>query len=473
MSVAKTPLERLRDADIEQHLIVACLKDRAFADEIINLGIKPEDFYFSSNKNVFGCIYNIYARGEDANVEALNIEFIKNGMEEQERNNICDYLAKAEVACRNIKSVTSQASMLMELATRRNLILRLEHQRDGLLGLTPVSKVISDIMTDLKDVSGRFAMECPSHVATLSDSFREELNNCIEHKDRVNALTTGFRDLDGLVIDGFSSGGFSIVAARPSMGKTTLALSMMVNIAQRGTPVLIFSLEMAKEKLYRKMLACLGKHSQTRMKHGNIDEPEMERIEATSQQLAKLPIYIDDKGMVTTDDLWIRIKQMRSQHDIKVVFVDYIQLLHDIMGSGDDNNAANVEAVARKFKIMARDEDVHIVALSQLNRGVEHRQNKRPTMSDLRMSGGLEQNADNVMLIYRDEHYYKENSALPGIAEILLEKQRDGAVGSVLLAFAGETSSFTDIDPEQVQRFTRLRESTKARDEVKDDKEPF
>ncbi len=266
--------------------------------------------------------------------------------------------------------------------------------------------------------------------------------------DGVSGVSTGFPDLDRLT-NGLKGGDLAIIAGRPSMGKTALCVQIATEAAaERHVPVAIFSLEMSREQLVERMLCERARVDSQRLQRGAIGDAEMERLIAALGPLGDAPLWIDDSS--TLDDLTLRVKaqQAQARHGIELIVVDYLQLMREARGRRRDegNRVQEVSAISRSLKAIARDLRVPVIAVSQLSRGPESRPDKRPLLSDLRDSGSLEQDADVVAFVFRDDYYSREKSEKPGVAEIIVAKHRNGPTGVVELMFRKELTRFESID---------------------------
>lgn len=257
-------------------------------------------------------------------------------------------------------------------------------------------------------------------------------------------IPTGFRDLDGMT-QGLQRGDLVIVAARPSMGKTAICLNIAANIGAGGLPVAIFSLEMSDLKLAFRLTSAATGISTSRLRTGRISSDEWEPLLAGVDRLSRLPLHIDDTPQPSISHIATQARKLQAQHGpLGMIFVDYLQLMDSSEGKADANEAQQLGKLTRKLKGLARDLNCPVVALSQLSRGVESRADKRPLMSDLRSSGAIEQDADVVAMLYREE-YYDPDTADRGIAEVIIRKNRDGPVCTVKLLFEPEFSQFKDL----------------------------
>jgi replicative DNA helicase len=261
-----------------------------------------------------------------------------------------------------------------------------------------------------------------------------------EHRDQILGVSTGFRDLDQLTA-GFQKSDLIIIAARPSMGKTALALNIAYNaatMAENFVPVAFFSIEMSKEQLVRRLFASEGRIDASRLRTGRMQALEWGQLNQAAGTLIDVPIHIIDRARATSLEIKAQARRMKSRHGIGLIVVDYLQLMRDPRAKSREQEIARISS---DLKAMAKELDVPVVALSQLNREVEKRPNKRPNLSDLRESGSLEQDADVVIFIYRDE-LYKKDSPDKGIAEVRVAKQRNGPIGLVKLAYLAQFTKF-------------------------------
>src|SRR5437763_1909778 len=288
-------------------------------------------------------------------------------------------------------------------------------------------------------VSGEF-----THIDQLLKESFERITQLYEAGVDVTGTPSGYRDLDRLT-SGFQPGNLIIVAARPSMGKSALALCMAANIAVRqNIPVGMFTLEMSKSEVTQRLMCSEAKVESQRLRTGKLAPDDWPRLTAACDKLAKAPIYVDDTGSVTMMEIRSKCRRLKSREpNLGLIVVDYLQLMTS--GGTAENRVQEVSQISRALKILARDLDVPIIALSQLSRAVEQRHDKRPILSDLRESGSIEQDADLVAFIYRDEYYNAVETDQQGLAEVILAKHRNGPTDSVKLSFLKRYAKFADL----------------------------
>jgi replicative DNA helicase len=275
----------------------------------------------------------------------------------------------------------------------------------------------------------------------------DQIDEAHSNPDKMRGLATGFADFDKMT-GGLRPGDLVIVAGRPSMGKSTLAVNMAeyaaINPSIRA-PVAIFSMEMPSDQIITRMLASIGGVPLGSLRSGRIADEDWARITSATSQLSEAKIFIDETPALSPTDLRARARRLKREHGLGLVVVDYLQLMQ--VPGNKENRATEIAEISRGLKVLAKELAVPVIALSQLNRSVEQREHKKPVMSDLRESGSIEQDADMILLIYRDEVYDK-NTTKKGIAEIELVKHRNGEIGQFLLTFQGQFTRFANYAPD-------------------------
>ena len=280
-------------------------------------------------------------------------------------------------------------------------------------------------------------------INTVLQASLQRLEELGKIEDGITGAPTGLSEFDNMT-SGLQNGDMIVIAGRPSMGKTTFAMNIVEAVAiSTKKPIAVFSLEMPAEQLVMRMFSSLGRIEQTNLRKGKLDTHEMQRLVSATKQLNQTKIFIDDAGGLSPSEMRARARRLKRDHkDLGLIMVDYMQLMK-VPGLGDQR-VAEVSEISRSLKLMARELEVPVIVLSQLNRSLEQRPNKRPIMSDLRESGAIEQDADLICFVYRDE-VYNQDSPDKGIAEIIIGKQRNGPIGTVKVAFQGKYSRFTDL----------------------------
>ncbi len=337
------------------------------------------------------------------------------------------------------------ARIVAEMATLRGLvragqeIARLGQERPGdTIDLVDQAEQIVFELAQQR-VTGDF-----SHIEQLLKESFERITQLYEAGADVTGIPTGFRELDKLT-SGFQPGNLIIVAARPSMGKSALALCSATNLAVRHElPVALFTLEMSKSEVTQRMMCSEAKVESQRLRTGKLSADDWPRLTAACDKLMKAPIYVDDTGSITMMELRSKARRLKSREPgLALIIVDYLQLMTS--GASAENRVQEVSQISRNLKVLARDLEVPILALSQLSRAVEQRHDKRPILSDLRESGSIEQDADLVAFVYRDEYYNGEESDQQGLAEVIVAKHRNGPTDMVKLSFLKRYAKFADL----------------------------
>jgi len=406
--------------------------------EILDAG----DFYRESHAKIFRSALALYAKGEPVDAITVVDELDERGeLEAAGGRTRVHELAALVPATAN---AGHYARIVRETATLRGLIrvgseiAQLGWERPG--ETDDLVDRAEQLLFDLSQsrVSGEFA-----HIEELLKESFERITALYEAGAELTGTPSGFRDIDRLT-SGFQPGNLIIVAARPSMGKSALALCMAANVAlKHEIPVALFTLEMSKTEVTQRLMCSEAKVESQRLRTGRLEAADWPRLTAACDKLAKAPIYVDDTGSVTMMEVRSKTRRLKSRHpELGLVIVDYLQLMTS--GTNPENRVQEVSQISRQLKVLARDLDVPIVALSQLSRAVEQRHDKRPILSDLRESGSIEQDSDIVMFIYRDD-YYDDESEHQGLAEVNIAKHRNGPTDSVKLSFLKRYARFADL----------------------------
>jgi replicative DNA helicase len=400
------------------------------------------DFYRESHAKIYRAAVGLYARGEPVDAITLVDELEERGELEDVggRLRIHELAALVPAAA----NAAHYARIVREVATLRGLIrtgqeiARLGWERPG-----EVQELVDRAEQILFDLSQDRVTTEFSHIESLlKDSF-ERITQLYEAGAEVTGVPAGFRELDRLT-SGFQPGNLVIVAARPSMGKSALGLCMAANLAVReGIPVGIFTLEMSKAEVTQRLMCSEAKVESQRLRTGKLAIDDWPRLTAACDKLAKAPLYVDDTGSINLMEIRSKARRLKSREPtLGLILIDYLQLMTS--GGTVENRVQEVSQISRSLKVLARDLDVPIVAMSQLSRAVEQRHDKRPILSELRESGSIEQDADLVMFIYRDE-YYNEESDQQGVAELALAKHRNGPTDTIKLSFLKRYAKFSDL----------------------------
>jgi replicative DNA helicase len=429
--------------EAEQAVLGGLMLDNSTWDAIADR-LRAEDFYGRDHQLIFGAIAELSARSEPADAVTL-AEFLVSKGQSDDTGGLA-YLAGLARDTPTAANIRAYADIVRERSVLRQLI--------GVSSDIAASAYASEGRTaaELIDDAERRVFEIAEQGRRSGSGFvplRDVLGATIDRLDllhqsqgQLTGVSTGYNDLDRMTA-GLQPGDLVIVAGRPSMGKTTLALNIAESAAiARDVPVAVFSMEMSREQLAFRMISSLGRVDQSHLRTGMFGDEDWARINSAIAQMRNAPIYIDDHGALTPTEVRARARRLKRERGLGLIVIDYLQLM-TVPGT-KENRATEISEISRSLKALAKELAVPVIALSQLNRGVEQRTDKKPVMSDLRESGALEQDADVIMLIYREEVYEPETPR-KGIADIIIAKQRNGPTGEVHLTFLGKYTRFENL----------------------------
>jgi replicative DNA helicase len=448
----KSKLAELRvpphSIEAEQSVLGGLLLDSSRWDDIAEILI-ADDFYRKDHRLIFSAISGLVNSSMPADVITVQ-EYLDNSGELAKAGGLA-YLDELTRNTPSAANISAYARIVQEHAILRNLLGTVNDISKTIFqpeGRNPhqVLEFAEQEIYAISDQGARRGSGFDS-VGNLLTSAIDRIQELFDSGSELTGLATGFTDLDKMTT-GLQNSDLIIIAGRPSMGKTSLAMNIAENAAlDSRKPVAIFSMEMSGEQLVRRMLTSLGRINAQRVRTGALQEEDWSRLMSAVNLLADTKIYIDDTPGLSPTEIRARCRRLASKHDdgLGLVIIDYLQLMS--LGESSENRATELSMITRSLKALAKEINAPVIALSQLNRGLEQRTDKRPVMSDLRESGSIEQDADLIMFIYRDEVYNKE-SENKGIAEIIVGKQRNGPTGTVRLTFFGEYTKFENyVDP--------------------------
>ena len=438
MDLGKVPPQ---DIEAEQAVIGSMLTDQDAVVAAIET-LKPEDFYREDNKLIYSAILNIYNRAEPIDIITLKAELSSMG----KLDNVggLEYIVGLPDKVPTTANVDRYIKIVEEKSMLRNLIKtaneRLSMGYDQTEDVEDVMDLAEKKIFDVMQKKSKTGYTSIKDVLVESFTKLEELYN---QKQHVTGVPTGFIDLDRMTA-GLHGSEFILIAARPAMGKSAFALNIATYAATRANvPVAIFSLEMSKEQVGNRILCSEALVDSNYVRTGDLNDEELSKLAETSGELSQAPIYIDDTAGITITEMRARCRKLKLEKNIGLVVVDYLQL---IQGSGKTSGREQeIAEISRSLKILAKELEIPVIALSQLPRAVEARDDHRPMLSDLRESGSIEQDADIVMFLYRDD-YYNEDSPEKNVAEVIIAKQRAGSTGTVKLAWIGNYTKFANLE---------------------------
>ena len=429
------------DIEAEQAVIGSMLTDQAAVYAAIER-LKPEDFYREDNKQIYTAILNIYNKAEPIDIITLKAEL--SSMGKLDAVGGLEYIVELPEKVPTTANVDRYIKIVEEKSLLRNLIRAAnEILSSGYAQEDDVENIVDRAEKKIFDVMQKKSQKGYTTIKdVLVESFTklEELYNQKEH---ITGVPTGFAELDKKTA-GLHGSELILIAARPAMGKSAFALNIGSYAATRANvPVAIFSLEMSKEQVGNRILCSEALVDSNNVRTGELNDEELGKLAETSGELSQAPIYIDDTPGISVMEIRAKCRKLKLEKNIGLVIIDYLQL---IQGSGKTSSREQeIAEISRSLKILAKEIEVPVIALSQLSRAVEARPDHRPMLSDLRESGSIEQDADIVMFLYRDD-YYNEDSEKKNIAEVIIAKQRAGSTGTVDLAWLGKYTKFANLE---------------------------
>lgn len=439
MEIGKIPPH---DIEAEQAILGCMLTDKDAVISAIEV-LKEDSFYREDNRAIYSAILSLYSRNEPVDIITVKAELVEQG--NFERVGGLEYLAELPERVPTTANVEKYIKIVDEKATLRSLI----QTSNELIALGYDESEDVDSIMDMaeKKVFGLSQKKSAKGYTALKDvlvgSFAE-LEKLYNQKGNVTGITTGFIDLDNKTA-GLHNSDLIIIAARPAMGKSAFAINLATNAAiKANVPAVIFNLEMSKEQVGNRILCSEAMVDSNKIRTGQIEDEDWMKLATTLGELSEAPIYIDDTPGISIMEIRAKCRKLKLEKNIGLIVIDYLQL---IQGTGKKNASREQEIseISRSLKILAKELDVPVIALSQLSRTAERRDDKRPMLSDLRESGAIEQDADIVIFLYRDD-YYNEDTEKKNVAEVILAKHRGGSTGTVELAWMPSYTKFANLD---------------------------
>ncbi|HEX4894833.1 MAG TPA: replicative DNA helicase [Solimonas sp.] len=443
LKLQQQPKQPPYSLEAEQSVLGGLMIDNRAFNELADR-LSPEDFYREDHQLIYRALSELLGSNRPCDFVTLS-EHLKHQNKLEQAGGLA-YLGTLANDTPSAANVLAYAEIVRERAVLRGLVSVGGEVAE--LGFRPDGRNYAELM-DLAE-QRIFALRSRAEHAKSNYFAMPELMSSLERKIEhlrqnpggLAGLPTGFRDFDQKT-NGLHPGDLMILAGRPSMGKTSFALNVAEHVVlYEKKPAAVFSMEMPAEQLALRMVSSFARIPMGKMRSGDLEDRDWDRLVSQGSLIREAPLYIDETGALSPLDLRARARRIKSRHGLGLIVVDYIQLMQ-VPGT-KDNRTNEISEISRSLKALAKELEVPVIALSQLNRGVEQRDNKRPRMADLRESGGIEQDADLVVFIYRDEVYNKD-SPDKGTAEILIAKQRNGPLGMVKTAFLGEFTRFENL----------------------------
>ncbi len=435
-----------QSTEAEQTVIGSMILDNECIPNMQNL-ISGRDFYNRQYGVLFDAITELYGEGK-----AVDVLTLQNRMKEKD---VSPELASMEYMGELIASVpiSANAKYYAEIVYEKALLRRLIHASEDVAnecyaGKDKLDKILEDAESSMFKVLNERKTTEFVPIFEITMNALEKINEASKTRNPVTGLATGFADLDRMTT-GLHGSDYVLIAARPSMGKTALALNIVQNVVFRdGRSAAYFSLEMSKEVLMNRLFAQESRVDAQSIRTGNLSDEDWDKLMESANTIGRSKLIIDDTPGISVSELRSKCRKFKLEHGLDLVVIDYLQLMSG-SGRGNENRQQEISDISRGLKALARELDAPIIALSQLSRAPEARNDKRPMMSDLRESGAIEQDADVVMFLYRDEYYNKDTDA-KGITELILGKQRNGPVGTVKLAWLPQYVKFANLSKDSI-----------------------
>ena len=433
-----------QNIEAEEAVIGAILVNPTVITKVVEF-ITPESFYKPAHRYVYEAMLQLFNQNE--RIDIVSVSDILNFNSKLEMIGGRAFINDLSFKTITTSNIEYYAKIVQEKAVKRALINAGSEIVSFGYDLNPTDDSLNNAEKLIFEIASKKATKDMSHVKDLVLTSYEKIEYRYNHKDEMTGVPTGFYEFDNMTT-GLQKSDLIVLAARPSMGKTALALNIAQNVAIKAKiPVAIFSLEMSKEQLVQRMLCSEAEVDSQRMRTGNMQRKDWDKLANAMSEISEAPIYIDDTAGCTLTDIRAKCRRLAMEEKkLGLVLIDYLQLME---GVGKEDRIQQISAISRGLKGLARELDVPVIALSQLSRAVEQRKDRRPMLSDLRESGAIEQDADIVMFIYRDDYYNREEgdeapkaTGKEGKSEIIIAKHRNGAVGSFDLLFQGSITKF-------------------------------
>ena len=427
--------------DTERFLLGSILLNEAFYLQVAG-ALDEKDFSLEKHRKIFGRMKDLYERGERIDRVTLADELIKQG--QLEAVDGLSYLVSLDEGLPEVANIDSYIRIVKDKATLRKLIFSAQGLIDRcLIGEEEPDEILASAEDNLLKLGEARSADQLIRPDAVIEAFPGGISAFLDPSQRVRGISTGFTKFDEMT-GGLNGGELVILAARPSMGKTALALNVAQHVAthpQMGLPVALFSLEMSSSSLLTRLVCSQARVDMHKFRAGYLNQEERRKLQVSLATLTESPLFLDDTPGVNLMDIHAKLRRMKSQHGLSLVVIDYLQLMSS-RGRSENRNQ-EVSAISRGLKLMAKDLDVPFLVLSQLSRAAETRPGDSiPQMSDLRDSGSIEQDADLVLFIYREEVYKRDREDLKGLADLIVAKQRNGPIGKVPLRFLGQYTRF-------------------------------
>lgn len=432
-----------QNVEAEQSVLGAMMIEREAISKVSEI-LHPDDFYREAHRLIYNAMMELFNKNEAVDLVTV-VEVLRRDEKLEAAGGIA-YVSALANSVPTAANVTYHARIVEEKALLRQLINTATHVAGmGYEANEEVTVIMDKAEKMILEVASRKAGQEFASIKNIIFDVFDKVSELYSSRGGITGLPTGFKDLDKLT-SGLQPSDLILIAARPSMGKTAFVLNIAQNIAiKEKKAVAFFSLEMSKEQLVQRMLCAEAPIDAQRLRIGELENSDWDKLVRAADRLAAAPIFIDDTAGITVMEMRSKARRLKIEHDLQLIIIDYLQLMQGSSGSSkNENRQQEISEISRSLKALARELKVPVIALSQLSRGVESRQVKKPMLSDLRESGSLEQDADIVAFIYRED-YYEPETERKNITDIIVAKHRNGPVDSVQLFFHKQFTKFSDL----------------------------
>lgn len=432
-----------QNVEAEQSVLGAMMIEREAISKVVEV-LKPEDFYREAHRLIFNAMLELFNKNDAVDLVTV-VEVLRRDEKLEGAGGIA-YVSALANSVPTAANVMYHARIVEEKALLRQLITTAtEVASMGYEANEEVTVIMDKAEKMILEVANRKAGQEFASIKNIIFDVFDKVSELYSSKGGITGLSTGFKDLDKLT-SGLQASDLILIAARPSMGKTAFVLNIAQNVAiKEKQAVAFFSLEMSKEQLVQRMLCAEAPIDAQRLRIGELENNDWDKLVRAADRLAAAPIFIDDTAGITVMEMRSKARRLKIEHDLQLIIIDYLQLMQGSSGSSrNENRQQEISEISRSLKALARELKVPVIALSQLSRGVESRQVKKPMLSDLRESGSLEQDADIVAFLYRED-YYDPETENKNITDVIVAKHRNGPVDSVQLFFHKQFTKFSDL----------------------------
>ena len=430
-----------RNEEAERSVLGAVMLNREVLFDVLE-EVEADDFYNSAHKEIYRAINQLYRESKAVDVLTVSEELKRRGVLQMVGGRA--YVAQLTLDVPSTVNAVEYAKIVSEKATLRKMITASEDITDkGYRAEMDASEILDYAEKSIFSIAERNQKNDYTDVQSVLLTNIQEIDEAARNQGKVLGTPTGFKALDDK-LNGLQKSNLIIIAARPAMGKTAFALNIAQQSAvKEGSVVMIFDLEMSNEQLGQRLLASQARVEATKLQRGALDKKDWDRVNLALDEMQKAQIFIDDTPGISLIEIRNKCRRLKAERGLDLIVIDYLQLMTSPEKS--DNRQVEISAISRNLKLLAREMDCPVIALSQLSRAPEQRPDHRPNLSDLRESGAIEQDADVVIFLYRDDYYNKENSEKPGVCEINIAKNRSGPTDVVELTWVARYTKFSDM----------------------------